>query len=422
MAWFEFEAKDRAGTLYRDRLEATDARQAHQILASRQWFVLKVKEEGGRAVEVSSNGESAFAKRLANLKQNASRAKRKHVPEKLEQIVQLLRAGMRLSEVLGIMSKRTSDPAWRAVCEELRSGVVGGKSLSDSMAARPELFNPLFRSMVAAGEASGHLVEVLQRLADYLEKRQQIQARVIQALIYPCIIVIAGISTVVFFMLVMLPKLKDMFKSMGKALPWSTQMLVDISALLTQFGWMIPVLAIVAWGVFGRWLKDPENRLIWDRFILKIPLLGGVLALTEHSRFTQTLATLLQSGVTLVQGLQIAEATLGNSALQGALREARAQVRDGRSLNEALAGQKLFPSLMLDMLAVGERTGDLSGALQHTAQAYERELDRKIKIFTSLIEPILMVVMAAFVGSIVLSVLMAVFDMTSGIENSAGGS
>jgi len=419
MAWFQFEAKDRAGTVHRDRLEAPDVRHAHQLLAARNWFIVKVQEEamGKRAMAAAARRADWLPALQRTPIAEALRAsrRRREIPVKTEQMSQLLRAGMRLGEVLSVMSRRSSDPAWKAIFEDLRSGVVGGKSLSESMAAHPAMFDSLFRAMVAAGEVSGHLVEVLERLAQYLQRREMIRQRVKGALIYPSFIVTAGIGTVTFFMIYMLPKLAGMFKELGRALPWSTQMLISISDFLVRFGWTIPLIFLAIWVIVRQWLRDSENRMAFDRSRLGWPVIGALISLGEHSRFTQTLATLLKSGVTLVDALQVAEATLGNSALRHGVRDARIAVREGKSLNEALAGQKLFPDLMLDMLAVGERTGDLGGALHHTANTYERELDRAIQTFTALIEPVLIVLMAFFVGGIVLSVLMAVFDLTSGI-------
>ncbi len=419
MSWFAFEAKDRAGGLHQDRMEARDLRHAHQIISSRGWFVLRVNEEGVMGEESArakpGGKRSGKPKGVWATWFQAGRARRKLTPIKTEQMAQLLRAGMRLSEALDVMARRSSDPAWRAVFEDLRISVVSGKPLSEAMASYPALFESMFRAMVAAGEISGHLVEVLERLAQYLQRREAVRQRVTSALIYPCIIVTAGLLTVMFFMLVMLPRLSTMFKDMGQALPWSTQMLVWSSDALMRFGWLIPLVAAGAWFWFRAWLKVPRQRLQWDRSLLRWPAVGRLISLGEYSRLAQTLATLLQSGVALVDSLQVAEATLTNSALKIAVRQARVSVREGKSLHEALGAQNLFPDLMLDMLAVGERTGDLGGALQHTAQAYERDLDREITIFTSLIEPILIVLMAAFVGSIVFGVLMAVFDLTSGI-------
>ncbi len=415
MSWFEFEAKDRLGTVYRDRIEAPDLRRAHHLLAARQWFIIQIKEEGSSS---TSNVKKSSGRSLAQKGIFSSKARKKDVPIKTEQMVHLLRAGMRLGEVLGSMARRSTDPAWSAVFEDLRVGVVGGKPLSEAMAAYPKLFGPLFCAMVATGEASGHLVEVLERLAQYLQRREVIQQRLITALYYPAFVILAGISTVVFFMVKMLPALSGMLKEMNKALPWSTQMLISTSNLLIRYGWLLVILFFACWILFRGWMRDARHRLAWDRVSLRWPLVGKLLALGEYNRFTQTLATLLQSGITLVEALQVAEATLGNTALREAIRVARIQVREGKSLNEALAAQGLFPGLMLDMLAVGEKTGDLGGALQHTAQAYERDLDRSISTFTALIEPILIVFMAIFVGGIVLSVLTAVLSLTSGMSAS----
>lgn len=418
MARFEFEAKDRSGTVHRDRLEAADLQHACHLLSARNWFVVKIEEEGGtrRGVTVSANGRlPAGTKNFLARNFLVFKARRKYVPVKTEQMAQLIRAGMRLSEALSVMSRRSTDPAWGTVFEDLRAGVVSGKSLSESMITHPKLFNSLFRAMVAAGEVSGHLVEVLERLAHYLQRREAIQQRVTGALIYPSMIVVAGIATLVFFMVGMLPNLSRMFKELGKALPWQTQMLISTSDILTRFGWLIPVVIFVGCLLGRHWLRDSQHRLLYDRSKLRWPVIGNLLSLNEHSRFTQTLSTLLHSGITLVDALQVAEATLTNTALKTAIREARVQVREGKSLNDALTSQKLFPDLMLDMLAVGERTGDLSGALRHTAETYERELERAIQNFTALIEPALLVLMAIFVGSIVFGVLVAVFSLTSGL-------
>jgi general secretion pathway protein F len=412
MAVYQFQAKDRQGALHEDRLEATDMSHAYRLLAARDWFILRVSEEGARDLR-NSKTQSRNPTSLPTLFR--ARARRKDVPEKTEQMAQLLRAGMRLSEVLDTMAHRSEDPSWRTVFEDLRVKVVGGKPLSEAMAAHPQLFDSLFRAMVSTGEASGHLVEVLERLALYLQRRAAIQQQVISALIYPVIIICAGLLTVTFFMVVMLPKLAGMFKEMGQALPWSTRMLIDLSDLMTRFGWLIPLLAVAAWYGFRSWWSDPAHRLAWDRSILRWPVIGWLLSLGEYSRFSQTLATLLQSGVTLVDAMQVAEATVANSALKAAVHDARIQVREGRSLHDSMAASKLFPGMMVDMLMVAERTGDLGGCLQHAAQAYERNLDRAIRNYTALIEPALILLMAGFVGSIVYSILSAVFELTSGI-------
>ncbi len=399
---FQLEARDRAGRLHRERIEAADARQAHQMISSRDLFVIRLTPE-------------VCAKFVAKNPVDPSKARRRDVPIRTEQLAQLLGAGMRLSEALDSMATRCTDRAWGAVFEGLKSSVIEGRSLSQSMAAHPSLFDGLYRSMVSAGEAGGHLVGMLERLARHLRQREAIRQRVVGALVYPCIVLAAGAMTVAFFMLVMLPRLSGMFKDMGQALPFSTQVLVWTSDTLMQYGWMIPLACGAGWMLFRKWMRTPQHRLSWDRRRLAWPLAGRLHSLEEFSRFAQTLSTLLQSGVTLVEALGVSEATLGNAALREVVREARAQVRDGRSLHESLKSRNLLSGMLLDMLAVGERTGDLGGALRHAAESCERDLDRALLTFTSLVEPILIVAMAAFVGSIVFSVVMAVFDLTSGI-------
>ncbi|MDD2710645.1 MAG: type II secretion system F family protein [Verrucomicrobiae bacterium] len=407
MPRFEYQAKDRAGAAQDGVIEASDLAQAHRLLQARQCFVVRIKEEGTASKPVSSVRQRGAPQ--------ARRPRRKQLPMKTEQMAELLRAGMRLSEVLETMARRTADPGWGGVFEDLRSAVVGGKPLSIAMETHSELFDGFFRSMVATGEASGHLAEVLERLAAYLQRQEMLRQQVVAALIYPGIIIAAGISTVAFFMMVMLPRLAAMFREMGQALPWSTRLLIWFSDMATSYGWVGILLAVAGWFAFRKWVREPANKLAWDGRVLRLPLAGRLVALSEHSRFSQTLSTLLQSGITLVEALRVAEATIGNEVLRQAIRVVRGQVQEGKSLRDALAAQGVFPALMLDMLGVGERTGDLGGSLRYIAQAYERDMERSTKTLTSLIEPVLIVLMAAFVGSIVFSVLVAVFDLTSGI-------
>lgn len=407
---FTLEARDRAGRLRCERIVAADLRQAHARARERGWFVIRVTDGG----DVPSE-HAAFASDTEPGSGRFSRSRRKELPEKTEQMARLLRAGMPLGDVLAALARESAHPVWRRVFEDLKGGVMNGRTLSAAMSARPEVFDPMFVSMVAAGEAAGRLAEVLERVAGELENREAIRQRVTGALVYPAIIVSAGLMTVAFFMLVMLPRLSAMFKDMGQALPLPTQVLVWTSGALTRWGWAIPVVTGVVWAGWRRWLGVGENRERWDASRLRWPLAGRLISLAEFSRLSRTLHTLLRSGVKLVEALGVAEATLRNQALGSAVRAAGARVRDGSGLVAALREAGLFPPGMLDMLAVGERTGDLAGALEHAAQAQERELDRAIRTFTSLVEPVLIVTMAAFVGGIVFSVLMAVFDLTSGI-------
>lgn len=353
MPTFSYRAKDRFGILYEDTLDAIDARRACQLLTAKSWFVLRLEEiDAARKKDISENSTVARERRR-EIKWNLQ-ARTRNLPIYTEQMAQLLKAGLRLSEALEVMARRNADPAWRAVFIRLRMSVIRGKSLSEAMTADSKLFNELYRAMVASGEASGHLAEILERLAKDLQRREKIRQRVRSALIYPLILVVMGVLTVAFFMVIMLPKLSGMFKELGQSLPLSTQILVWTSEALVRWGWVIPLIVGMSGVFFKRWLQHPKHRLTWDRSSLRWPILGNLLSLGEYSRLMQTLAALLQSGVALVDGLFVVENTLSNVALREAVREVRIQVRGGKGLHSALVAQKLFPGLMLDMLAVGK--------------------------------------------------------------------
>lgn len=406
MPTFTYSARNAAGEKVTGEVDAPDAPGALRSLNSRGLFPLEVNAPASELQKRRSSKTGLF-ERLKNPRRDLAR--------KIEQLAQLLRAGLNLSEALKILSQRSDSAQWRSSFLKLHEAVVGGESFKSALLKQPRLFPAMVPQMVAAGEASGHLVEILERLAAHFERREEVAGQVKLALIYPCFILTAGVGMVAFFMVVMLPKLAGMFNELGQALPLLTQLLIWLSQWTIRWGWLIPLAAGALWVAARGWLKKPENRLRWDRRKISLPVVGRLVSQAEYARFSQTLATLLESGLPLNNAMAVVADTLDNTALRAAVRSAQVQITQGFALSQTLKTSGLFPELMIDMIAVGERTGDLTHALTQTARTYERELDREVKMFTAFIEPALILFMAAFVGTIVLSVLLAVFDLTSGL-------
>lgn len=412
MPTFTYSARNASGEKITGEVDAPDTPGALRHLSSRGLFPIEVSAPPSEAKKRAA--AAAGVSRFSALRERLKNPQR-DLPRKLEQLAQLLRAGLKLSEALKILGQRSDSPIWRSTFLKLHEDVVGGESFKSALARHPRVFPPMVPHMVAAGEVSGHLVEILERLTEHFERREEVANQVKVALIYPCFILSAGIGMVAFFMIVMLPKLAGMFNELGQSLPLATQLLIWLSKWTIHWGWTVPVAAIAFWIFLRSWLKTPENRLRWDRRKITWPVVGRLISRAEYARFSQTLATLLQSGLPLTEAMWIVADTMDNTALRAAARNAQVQITQGFALSQTMKTSGLFPDLMLDMIAVGERTGDMTHALQQAARTYARELDREVKIFTAFIEPALILFMAVFVGSIVLSVLLAVFDLTSGL-------
>src|ERR1017187_1594557 len=400
MPTFQYKAKTRAGELVSGSLAAGDRRTALAELGKMGFFPLSVDtgdmEVGGK-------------------KGSGLRVKSRDVLMFTEQLSSLLRSGMSLSQALGTLERRSQKKAIGPVLTDLRNGIVQGESLSDSLAKHPKIFSRFFVNMIKAGEASGALDDVLLRLGKHQQQMAEVREKVIGALLYPLVIVCVGICVIIFFMLVMVPRFAMMFKEMGRTMPLPTRILIGISDAFVGYWWVGVLLiggAVMAYRVR---VRTPEGRLAVDGWKLRLPVFGGIIMANAFAQFARTLATLLENGVPVLSALQIVEDTMTNRVIANELREARTRVTDGTSLSQPLAKGKIFPPLLIDMLAIGEESGEVVPALTNIADTYESELSRTLKVFTTLLEPAIIIFMAMVVGAIVLSVLMAVFDITSGI-------
>jgi type II secretory pathway component PulF len=328
----------------------------------------------------------------------------------------LLASGMNLGMALSALAKRSSGRAGDEIVRALRDDIVRGTSLSDAVAKHPATFSNLFVSMIRVGEASGTLAEVLNRLVEHYERIQEVKEKVVMALVYPAIVLTLGIATLVFSMVFVIPKFSMIFEELGSTLPLPTRMLIGTSKWLVRYGWALVIGLVIGGILLNRYVQTPTGRRRWHAFQLRIPLIRGIIAASTYANFARTLSTLLSNGVPALQALAIVEQTVGNVIIASEIRNARERVTDGHTISGPLAAGGVFPPLMTDMLAIGEQTGDLPGALNHIAKRYENELNRSVKIFTTALEPILIVIVAVLVGFVAVSILMAVFNLTSGLN------
>jgi type II secretory pathway component PulF len=400
MPTFQYKAKTRAGELVSGSLAAGDRRTALAELGKMGFFPLAV--DSG---DVEQRGR----------KRGGLRVKSRDVLMFTEQLSSLLRSGMSLSQALGTLERRSQKKALGAVLSELRNGIVQGESLSDSLAKHPKIFSRFFVNLIKAGEASGALDDVLLRLGKHQEQMAEVREKVLGALIYPLIVVSVGICTIVFFMMVMVPKFAGMFKEMGSTMPLPTRILISVSGAFMSYWWIGALLIASAVTVYRIRARTPEGRLALDTLKLRLPVFGNILMANALAQFARTLATLLENGVPVLNALQIVEDTMTNRLIADEIREARTRVTDGTSISQPLSKGKVFPELLIDMLTVGEESGEVVPALKNIADTYEQELSRTLKVFTTLMEPAIIIVMAVVVGGIVLSILSAVFSITSGI-------
>lgn len=407
MPAFSYEAIVPGGGRTRGTLEARSRQEALAQLGRQRLQPIRLQQEGG----AGTAGTPASAAPAAPAERQMSEAQ---IISFTEELGDLLDAGLQLEGALKMMEQRSEASALKAVSESLRTQVREGVSLSRALKAASSSFSDLYCNLVAAGEVSGALGAILQRQVVYLKKLSDLKARVIQALIYPMFVTGAGILLMVLFVVVLVPQLEMLFKTQKP--PLITQLLLGTSRFLVQWGWM--VLAMLALGGIGFWqaIQKPAGRLWWDQARVKIPVAGPVLEAAFYAQFSQTLANLLGNGVTLLQAMQLVSRATPNTFYRVRLEKASEQVSEGYSLSRALRQVGGFSDMFLDLVAVGEQTGELAKALDKAGARYEKEMDRRIQKITALIQPVIIVVIALVVGAVVYSIITSIFDAMSGMR------
>jgi len=330
-----------------------------------------------------------------------------------QELATLIASGLPLDRALSVLNGLTTKEELKKAVSQILRAVQQGKSLAEALSDYPKIFPPLYVNMVKAGEVGGFLETALQRLAEYMERSQQVQDEIKSALTYPILLTFTGGASIVVLLTYVLPKFSSIFGDLGQALPTSTRILLGISAGLRSYWWLLLLLGVGLWLGFRQYLATPQGRFLWDRWRLRLWVVGQLLTKREVGRFARTLGTLLKSGVPLLQALEVVQEVAGNEMVSRALKEVRVGVREGQGIAGPLGRSGVFPTLALQMVSVGEETGRLDEMLIRVAEYYERDTFNQVKRLTSLLEPALILIMGLAVGFVVISMLSAVFSINN---------
>jgi type II secretion system protein F len=408
MPQFAYKAKKDDGSVVTGTLQAENERSALDSLGRMGVFPL----------EIGSRDESAPAAAApsAARRRPGGRVRAADVALFTRQLGDLLKAGVPLNRGLRTLAQQTSNGRLAEMIEAVEKEVTGGASLHEALGRHPKVFDGLYTSMVRAGETGGFLEEVLHRLALFIEKDQELRSRISSALAYPVLLIVIGTFAIAFLMVFFIPRFSEIFKKMGGNLPVPTQIVMAVSTFFRE-SWALVFMGVVA-GLFAlsRLSATTAGRRALDRIRVRLPVYGDVVRKSAVSRFARTLGTLLRSGVPILGALSIAREAMGNRVMMDDIDEASAGVKQGRGLAEILRRSRYFPPMVVDMIAVGEESGNLDQVLVDVADSFDRDVDRAVRVFVSLFEPALLLFMAALVGFIVIAMLLPVFSLSSMIK------
>ncbi|HEY2030749.1 MAG TPA: type II secretion system inner membrane protein GspF [Myxococcales bacterium] len=329
------------------------------------------------------------------------------------QLATLIGAGIPLVEALTALTDQIEHPRLKRIMGVVKQKVNEGSSLAAALGENPKVFGDLYVNMIRAGESSGALDVVLVRLADFTESQAQLRNKIIGAMLYPAIMVVVGVAIVGILFAVVIPKVTKIFEDMNVTLPWTTRLLIGISTIVRDYWYLLLIGFPLALYGLRRWLKTPKGTAFWDRTQLRLPVFGDLVRMLAISRFAKTLSTLLASGVPLLTAMDIVRNIVSNSLLSSVIDNARDAIREGESIAAPLKRSGQFPPLVYHMIAIGERSGQLEEMLQNVARSYEAQVDMRIAALTSLLEPVMIVLMGGGVAFIVFSILMPIMQLNT---------
>ncbi len=405
MPVYAYQALQTGGGKVSGEIEALSRQDAFARLRQQnlQPFQLSMKgAETAAAAEPSTSGENILS--------------RQQVLLFTEELCDLLEAGLKLDRALQVIEQRQDKSVLRNVAASARLSLREGATFSAALKKASPSFSELYCNMVKAGEASGTVPKILKRQVEFLTMMGELQRRVTSALIYPSVIFAAGIGLLVIFMTFLLPQLTVMLTKTGKTLPLATRILIAISEFFGNYWWVILIAAAAAILGFRQYTSSGEGRAWWDRAKLFLPGVGQLLRMRFYAQFTQTLSTLLNNGVSLMQAMQLIKNATPNTYLQGLLDQVAGNVQDGAQLSRAVGRVQFFPPTLIDIIQVGETTGDLGSALERSAKSYDKQLSVVIERVTALIQPMVIVMVALFVGLVAYSMITGIMQTVSGLH------
>lgn len=399
MGAFEYVALDARGRQKKGVLEGDTARQVRQQLKDQRLVPLEISEIAEQRTSNASGRRSFFA---------GTGLRAGDLALLTRQLATLVRSGLPLEQALGAVADQSDKPKVKRIMIAVRSRVMEGHSLADALAEFPSAFPEIFRATVAAGEQAGHLDPVLERLADFTERRQEIRQKVTHALIYPILLTTISIAIVILLLTYVVPKIITVFQDRGGDLPALTQGLITLSDFFRDY-WL-PLAAVIGLAVYGvrQLLKQPGPKRRFHRWILRVPLIGRIVGGLNSSRFARTLSILAGSGVPVLDAMRIAGEVVQNRPMREAIEEAALRVREGASISRSLAASRLFPPIMIYLIASGETGGELEQMLERAATSQERDLESLINTLLAVFEPLLIVIMGGFVFLIVIAIMLPI--------------
>jgi general secretion pathway protein F len=398
---FEYTALDTGGRERKGILEADTPRHVRQLLREKQLLPVTV----GEVAQKEAKRQRSFS-----LTRGVSAA---DLALFTRQLATLVRAGLPLEESLLAVSQQTEKPRVQSIILGVRSRVMEGHPLADGFAEFPKVFPEIYRATVAAGEHSGHLDNILERLADYTESREQIRQKILGALMYPIVLTVMCLGIVSGLLVWVVPKVVGVFEQTKAKLPLSTRVLIATSDFLRDYGIYLLIAIIVGAIVFSRWLRNPDARRRWHRVQLRMPLVGKLSRGFNTARFTRTFSILAASSVPVLEAMRISSEVVTNLPMRDAVTDAAARVREGAPIGRSLSLSKLFPPMTIHLISSGESSGELESMLERSSINQERELDGLLNTMVGLLGPLLIVAMGMFVMGIVFAMLMPIFEMNN---------
>ena len=397
MAIYVWEAETRTGEVRKGEIEAANESSVRGQL----------RRQGLKPVRVKAKPKDI----LESIPIFKTKVKDKSVVIFARQFSTMISAGLPLIQCLEILAAQEDNKTFKKVIKSIKDDIEGGATLTDALKKHPKVFDDLFINMVAAGEAGGILDTILNRLAAYMEKMMKLKSKVKGAMVYPATIVLISFGVITMLLIKVVPVFQKLFSGMGQDLPMATQLLIDLSDFVSKSFIYIIATIVVGIVVFVRYYRTEVGRMTVDRFVLRAPVFGPLMRKVAISKFTRTLSTMMNSGVPILDGLEIVSKTAGNKVVEKALMETRKNIREGKTIAEPLQETKVFPPMVVQMIAVGEATGALDSMLSKIADFYEDEVDAAVSAMTSLLEPIMMVFLGGVVGGMIVAMYLPIFQI-----------
>ncbi|MDD5208830.1 MAG: type II secretion system F family protein [Elusimicrobiales bacterium] len=389
---FAYKAKEAGGKVKEGQVEAPDQKAAMARLREQKLSVIEIKQSAAKKIKkgkVDSKDVVMFSRQLSTL----------------------VSAGVPIVQGLNILEAQAESPAFKYVVGALRTDIEAGLSIADAMGKHPQAFTELYVAMIKAGEVGGILDTILERLSGFLESAEQLRAKVKSALMYPTVVFSAAGIITIFLIVFVIPIFKDIFGSFGAELPMLTRVIIGISDFLrAKLLYMLPFIGGGVW-LFKKWSKTAKGQEKIDEITLKLPVFGILLKKVAIAKFTRTLGTLIKSGVPILQGLETVAKTSGNKVIERAINSSRDSIKEGGRISDPLKKANIFPPMVIQMISVGEETGGLDNMLNKIADFYDQEVDTAVKGLTSMIEPIIIIVLGFVVGTIVIAMFMPMFAL-----------